>query len=224
MKNNEKYVKFKKVWDNPKYNALIKMGVYGVIILIIFIYLGITNAFRDNSTYEIIMNDNNIINTLNNNYAFNYQIDIFDGNNYLNYIYEGKVKDNKAIMNKINNKTITNYYQENDNYYMKDNDNYVLVSRDSVYDVIDYKYLDLANIKTYLKLGKEVNNVIQIDVKDIVLNSRTEDYITIEITSNVININYTNLIKIDNPNIVEFNVKLEFSNIGKIDTNDVEVS
>ncbi len=214
----------KQLWSNPKGKALIKIGIYTLLIFIIVIYLSLSNIFSNhintNNSNNINNNSKTIIEKLNNNYAFKYEINIEEDSNYT-YIYEGKVKDKKMIITKIEDDIKSNYYILNDKYYLKKEDSYLLVSEKSLYDVIDYEYLNIDNIKTYLNLADKNGDNYQIKVSDIILNSGSLEYINIKLVDNVITIDYTNLFKLNNDKLKRYIVKLEFSDIDKIRDEDV---
>ena len=100
------------------------------------------------------------------------------------------------------NHTIKNYLYKNNEYYLEDNDLYIKTTRDEVYDIVNYNYLNLANINTYLEKAEKHNNQFLIYLKDIILDNNSDNYFVIIINNNHINIDYTPLMK-------------EFSNIQK---------
>ena len=113
------------------------------------------------------------------------------------------------------------FYKMNDKYYILDtNGNYILTYIEDVYPYIDYHYLDINNIKKYIKLGTKNNDTYTIKISDIVLNNSSND--TISITLNevekMITIDYTNLFKIDNINLNKEEVVIKYFNINSINS------
>ena len=113
------------------------------------------------------------------------------------------------------------FYQMNDNYYILDTKgNYILTNDSDIFPYIEYRYLDINNIKEYIKLATYNDNIYSIKVSDIVLNSNSSDVITIKVdedNKNII-IDYTNLFKIDNNNLTKEVVSIKYSNINKINS------
>lgn len=107
----------------------------------------------------------------------------------------------------------------NNKYYILDNNgNYILTSKEDVYRYIDYKYLDINNIKEYMKVASVSDDIYTIKLSDIILNSNSSDNITITIdeenTSLVID--YTNLFKLDDSSINKVLVTISYKNINNI--------
>ena len=113
------------------------------------------------------------------------------------------------------------FYQMNDKYYILDTKgNYILTNDSDIFPYIEYRYLDINNIKEYIKLATYNNNIYSVKVSDIVLNSNSSDVITIKVdeyNKNII-IDYTNLFKIDNNNLTKEVVSIKYSNINKINS------
>ena len=109
----------------------------------------------------------------------------------------------------------------NDKYYILDTKgNYILTNDSDIFPYIEYRYLDVNNIKEYIKLATYNNNIYSVKVSDIVLNSNSSDVITIKVdedNKNII-IDYTNLFKIDNNNLTKEVVSIKYSNINKINS------
>ena len=106
-------------------------------------------------------------------------------------------------------------------YYILDNNgNYILTSVEDIYNYIDYHYLDISNIKEYIKLGTKDNSIYNIKVSDIILNSNNTNNITISIDelNNTIILDYTELFKIDNNNLNKEIVTIKYTNINKINS------
>ena len=74
------------------------------------------------------------------------------------------------------------FYQMNDKYYILDTKgNYILTNDSDIFPYIEYRYLDVNNIKEYIKLATYNNNIYSVKVSDIVLNSNSSDVITIKV-------------------------------------------
>ena len=113
------------------------------------------------------------------------------------------------------------FYQMNNTYYILDTKgNYILTNDSDIFPYIEYRYLDINNIKEYIKLATYNDNIYSIKVSDIVLNSNSSDVITIKVDEDnkSIIIDYTNLFKIDNNNLTKEVVSIKYSNINNINS------
>ncbi len=227
MKEEKNKFNLKEAWKNPRSKALIQLGLYGAFILIIIIYINITSFINKDYKYNNSINiaENNILNKLeDNNYAYEAAISINNNNEISNYYYNGKVLDTKEIIYKNVNDLETKYYFKDNAYYIYENDNYILTTKDEVYDIINYTYLNIDNISNYIIKGSLFNEddntkYYKVKLADIILNYEDEDYITIDVTNNddiIIDIDYTNIMNKYNENILSYTVKLTFQEIGKI--------
>lgn len=206
-KNNKK-LSLKERWNDKRERAKLELIAYGIFFLIIIIFARIGNA---NTNIQNTDNNNTFINDINDNYEYNIEVNINDEI----YNYHGKVLGYNGNLTKNNDNY---YYIMNDKYYVLNNGNYILTNKEEVYDNIDYKYLDIKNIKEYISLGRKENNIYNIKLSDIILNNTSEEYITISLneTDNIINIDYTNLLKTNDSKINKAIVNISYTNINKI--------
>ena len=165
-------------------------------------------------------NDN--LDLINNNYNYNINIDITTNNNK-NVTYGGIRYDDKMIISKKIDDNIKSYYMENNDYYVYTDEGYILSNIDEVYDVINYNYLSIENIKEFIKKGIKDGDTYLIKVSNINLDSVSKEYITIEVNSITngveLNIDYSNLNK--NDNIISCKIKYTFTDINKITEADI---
>ena len=106
-------------------------------------------------------------------------------------------------------------------YYKLDQDNgYILSNKNDIYDIINYDYMDINNIKEYIKTSNNDNGIYKVKISDIILNSSSSDYITIKLDNinNTIEIDYTNLLRINDNNITKAIVTITYSNINKLNS------
>ena len=195
-KEEKKKLNIKERWKDKRERAKIELMLYGIFFLAIIIFARISSSF----SYSNIPKDNNIksfINDITDNYQYDIDITI-DNNNYK--YYGSKLGHNMDITRVVDNKE-DYFYQMNDKYYILDTKgNYILTNDSDIFPYIEYRYLDINNIKEYIKLATYNDNIYSIKVSDIVLNSNSSDVITIKVdedNKNII-IDYTNLFKIDN--------------------------
>ena len=207
-KEEKKKLNIKERWKDKRERAKIELMLYGIFFLAIIIFARISSSFSDSN----IPKDNDIksfINDITDNYQYDIDITI-DNNNYK--YYGSKLGHNMDITRVVDNKE-DYFYQMNDKYYILTNDS-------DIFPYIEYRYLDINNIKEYIKLATYNDNIYSIKVSDIVLNSNSSDVITIKVdedNKNII-IDYTNLFKIDNNNLTKEVVSIKYSNINKINS------
>lgn len=226
-------------WNNdPRYKTKIKLTLYTLFVVFVAIFAvsgnnniennednnSISNGTNSNSTnnqnqssnVENTNNSENQFDTHNNTYKielpneYKYQIDI--NINETKHKYTGIKNELRENITKESSGTRKNYIYENDSYYIEqETDSYVLTSKDEVYDIIDYNYLNVKNINEYLSKSTKVNNQFIVYLKDIILGNDSEKYITITKTENNINIDYTNLVNYFDKKIDKYivNIKIE---------------
>lgn len=216
MKENEKVdnkkINLKEKWNDKRERAKIELILYAIFFIGVIIFVRVGNNISNNN---INTSDNLFISQINDNYSYDIKININDNN----YEYIGKVLGYNSTIEKKENNTDEYFYKKNDKYYKLDQDNgYVLSNKNDIYDVINYDYMDINNIKEYIKTSNNDNDIYKVKISDIILNSSSSDYITIKIDNinNTIEIDYTNLLRINDNNITKAIVIITYSNINKI--------
>ena len=218
MKENKnidnKKINLKEKWNDKRERAKIELILYAIFFIGVIIFVRVGNNISNNN---ISTSDNLFISQINDNYSYDIKININDNN----YEYIGKVLGYNSTIEKKENNKDEYFYKKNDKYYKLDQDNgYVLSNENDIYNIISYDYMDINNIKEYIKLATYNNNIYSVKVSDIVLNSNSSDVITIKVdedNKNII-IDYTNLFKIDNNNLTKEEVSIKYSNINKINS------
>lgn len=207
----DKKESFSTKWKDKKYQAKVKLSIYGIFILIVIILGNIgNNGSLDNSNTKDIDNnisDNSSINDskdifmLPKNKDYKYNIDIKLDDKEIKY--NGEVNDVVEVITKEIDNVKYSYKYIDKKYYVSKNNNYVLTSRDNIYDIVDYSYIDNDIINSYLKEGKLVGNKSVVYIKDIVLDYKGNDYITYTLSDKKIEIDYTKLYNILNDNKID---------------------
>lgn len=212
---------FKEKWQDKKYQAKVKLLGYGIFVLLVIIMLsfGQGNNNIDNSEYNDI--DENILEEDNvkfykpnvDNYKYEIKIINEKDNNEEVVIYSGEINNGDEVLVKKINKKEYRYKVKNDKYYVLENDNYVLTSLENVYDIIEYKYIDIDNINNYLSVSEENDNEYYIYLKDVILECNIDEYFTILFDEDSLTIDYTNFINYLNDDdydsyIVNFNYEV----------------
>lgn len=207
--NNNKKLTLKDRLKDKREKAKLELMLYGIFFLGLIIFLRIGNI--SGTSNEVDNNDSIFISQISDNYEYNINITIND----IVYNYTGKVLGYNEVINRTSRGNIDYFYKKKDMYYKLDSDNgYILTNKKDIYNIIDYDYLDINNIKEYIKISTREGNIYKVKVSDINLSNTKEDHITIKIDNinNTIDIDYTNLFN-DNSNYI---VSITYSNIDKI--------
>lgn len=216
MKENEKVdnkkINLKEKWNDKRERAKIELILYAIFFIGVIIFVRVGNNISNNN---INTSDNLFISQINDNYSYDTKVNINDNN----YEYIGKVLGYNSTIEKKDSNTDEYFYKKNDKYYKLDQDNgYILSNKNDIYDIINYDYMDINNIKEYIKTSNNDNGIYKVKISDIILNSSSSDYITIKLDNinNTIEIDYTNLLRINDNNITKAIVTITYSNINKI--------
>lgn len=209
--DNKKF-NLKEKWNDKRERAKIELILYAIFFIGVIIFVRVGNNISNNN---INTSDNLFISQINDNYSYNIKININDNN----YEYIGKVLGYNSTIEKKDSNTDEYFYKKNDKYYKLDQDNgYVLSNENDIYNIISYDYMDINNIKEYIKTSNNDNDIYKVKISDIILNSSSSDYITIKLDNinNTIEIDYTNLLRINDNNITKAIVTITYSDINKI--------
>lgn len=216
MKENKnidnKKINLKEKWNDKRERAKIELILYAIFFIGVIIFVRVGNNISNNN---INTSDNLFISQINDNYSYDIKININDNN----YEYIGKVLGYNSTIEKKDSNTDEYFYKKNDKYYKLDQDNgYILSNKNDIYDIINYDYMDINNIKEYIKTSNNDNGIYKVKISDIILNSSSSDYITIKLDNinNTIEIDYTNLLRINDNNITKAIVNITYSDINKI--------
>lgn len=215
MKEEKKKLTLKEKLKDKRERAKLELLFYGIFFLAIIVFTRILSVYND---VPKLTATKSFINEITDNYEYN--IDININNN--KYKYYGKRLGNNMSINKVIDNKYDYFYKMGNKYYILDNNgNYILTSVEDIYNYIDYRYLDISNIKEYIKLGTKDNNNYNIKVSDLILNNNNNtNTITISIDelNNTITLDYTELFKIDNNNLNKEIVTIKYTNINKINS------
>lgn len=213
----EKKLNLKEMWKDPKGKAKIELCLYGIFFIGVVIFVRVMGSSTPVETTDNNSISNSFLNTIEDNYEYTIEIKMDDET----YKYYGKKLGYNSSITREDTEEKEFYYLKEDKYYVLDgNGNYLLTNEDDVFPYVDYRFLNINNIKEYIKLGNRKDNYFEIKLTDLVLNYNGEGIITISIDEEEkqVIIDYTDLFKIDNENIEEVNVKINFYNIDKITT------
>ena len=214
MKEEKKKLTLKEKLKDKRERAKLELLFYGIFFLAIIVFTRILSGYND---VPKVNDTKSFINEITDNYEYNIEINI-DNNKYK---YYGKRLGNNMSINKVIDNKYDYFYKMGNKYYILDNNgNYILTSVEDIYNYIDYRYLDISNIKEYIKLSTKDNNNYNIKVSDLILNSNNTNTITISIDelNNTITLDYTELFKIDNNNLNKEIVTIKYTNINKINS------
>lgn len=215
---------FMQKWNSdPRFKTKVQLSLYTLFVIFVAIFaLSGNRTVNENNTQNQTQEENNSINKTNddnnnkdNNIEtieipteYNYKINITI--NETNYKYTGEKNTIRQTLTKTVDNIDTNYIYENNSYYKEvDTENYILTTKEDVYDVVEYSYIDLNTINQYLSKSIKVENINQVYLKDIILGNDSEDYITIIKENNKIKIDYTELAKYFDKNITKYLIEIE---------------
>ncbi len=217
MKKKESIFNFNKIKEmlkDKKGRAKLELSAYLIFFLLIVVFARVSSSSINSSPIKEDNNISSFINDIKDNYEYNMDINI---DNDI-YSYHTKVLGNNASIKRNGNNIDKYFYIMNNKYYeLDENGNYILTTSNEVYPYISYNYLNIDNIKNFIKNSIKEDNIYKIKVSDIILNNNSNEIvsITIDEDNKSIDIDYTNLLKVDN-NIDNANVKIVFNNINNI--------
>lgn len=198
--------------SDKKYQAKIKLSLYVLFIFFVTIFAlsgrnTSVNNIESEKTNKVDSSDKTNIIDIADEYKYEINISINDNN----YKYNGIKELNQETIYKQNNEIDYKYIYIDNKYYKEISDNYILTTESEVYDIIDINYLKLDQINEYLKISTKTDDKYIVYLKDIILNNTTDDYISIKIENEEIEIDYTNIIKISDNTIDKciVNIKIE---------------
>lgn len=175
----------------------------------------------------------------NNNYKYDVKVDVLrkvnnadrEENEDIEIRYYGSIYKNSVLINKEDSSGSSSYYKVDNNYYTKLDNDMKLMDEDDIYNIIDGEYIEIFSILKLLNRasldhvtdyssGKK-EYVYHLKVRDVVVSYKLEDVIEIEIEeeNNIlkIDIDYSNLLKVIDEDIVECEVDAVISDIGKVE-------
>ena len=243
--NNKDKESFLEKLKDKKYKAKVELIAGFALIVILLIYSsisGVSNNYNYDYTNTIKENNNPtteeekfILDKITDNYSYNIDITLTkkeeDNTKTYNYSYNGKIYKNNTIINKVIDNNTHTYYKVDDIYYTKDNEEYIIDDINNIYDLLDYKYLNLEDVKKYIDIatldhttnysnGNIVYNY-NLNVSDIIKIYKGEEVSTIEINviENIptITIDYTNILKQTDESIEECKVIVKYTDIDTLE-------
>lgn len=209
----DKKLNIKAMLKDKKGKAKLELMVYLIFFIGVIIFARVLSF--DNNKKESSNIENSFIYSIEDNYA--YEINITIGDNTYQYYGQRLGYNNKIT--RQDNEGINTYYKEANQYYVLDNNNnYILTTINEVYPYIDYRYLNIDNIKNYLKVGAKENNIYKVKLSNIILNNTSDEEITITVNEidKTLTIDYTNLYKLNNESTYEVLVSIKYTNINNI--------
>lgn len=251
-KNNKESF-FSKYQSDPKYKAKIQLIVGGLFILVLVIWINVSNAIYSNDNSNLIdlinnevennnvvsTNDNSFVNKLKvNNYSYKLEINMDKEKKHDSIIYDGKIFNTSSYVSKTYNNVIEEYYIDKNNYYLKENNKFVLVNSNRYYSFVSNTFMELNTIINYINAGnlvsrEEKDNLVisnySIKLSEITLNNGDE-YIEIKVTEDnnqdsiELNVNYTNLYKIYDNKIERLIVNYNIKDFNKIESFNIKTN
>ncbi len=224
----------KKIKTSKKYRSKLELSSYGIFILIVIIFVNVSSLKTNSYNYtkkELDtkkQNETLTYKSINEKYNANIKVTITNKETTTAKDYEINKNYDATTIKKLDNNTEYKIVDNGEFYTSNDE----VVEEKEIFDLIPYKYLNIKSIKEYIEKGtvdyttKYSSGVeltsYKVMIKDLLPDNITEDYITINITTEeekiTIDIDYTNLLK--NDNIDTCNVKIIYTNIKEEDNNN----
>lgn len=200
-------------WKNePKFKTKIQLGLYTLFVVIVAIFAVSTKSDIPTNTVEFEKEEDKIVDKIDNNYfikiptEYNYTKNITINNEH--YQYTGNKNNEQETIKKVLEDKIIEYLHKNDSYYKKEENTFILTTKEDIYNKINPNYLQLETINQYLTKSKFEENKYIVYLKDIILGTDSEEFITITIEENKTSIDYTSLMKLFDETINKYLVEV----------------
>lgn len=192
--------------------------------------------------------DTSLLELISDNYSYDMIVDVKERNtdkdNTLEDEYEfsirysGKVYSNKQEINKVMGQETELYYRVDNNYYSNKDNVVDFVKKRDVYDIIDGEYIELEDIfnlmnnasldhVTDYSSGKK-EYVYHLRVRDLIVSYQGEEVVEIEVEEEngilKLEIDYSNLFKVMDDDILECELEATIREIGEVEDFEVVVS
>jgi|GEM_PF-1093143 len=215
----KKESKFQKIWSNPRKKAGVKLGLWGLFMIVIIGYASITSRMDtvDNKPKEEV-NKKPIFedieqmksNILDSNYSYEYNVTAKG----IHYLFKGEKYDNKFAGYKETSTGIIKYYIEDEKHYSLTMNDFEEL--ETIYDLLDENLLDLVYIFSTFSGDKteningEIRQIIyknEISTLTITTNLEVITKLVIEYDDDMYSLKFDNLNKVkevERPEILDF--------------------
>lgn len=210
----EKKLTLKERLKDKREKAKIELMLYGIFFIGVIIFSRVMSSTTSNIETNNNEENTSFITSIEDNYEYDIQVVMNDKI----YEYYGKVLGNNSTINLKEEDKVNSYYLMNQKYYILEDNNYILIDEEEVYPYINYRYLNINNIKKYISISTKENETYKVKLSDFVLNSDSTDYITITIDEGdkSLVVDYTPLFKLTKENTEKVVVNITYSNIDNI--------
>ena len=199
--------------SDSKYRAKMQLLLYSLFVVLVTVFVAINTPNNipnneENTSNETEEVENESIIKITDKMNYQIKVNVNDSKECL-YKIEKSASEEK-ITKEVDNE-VTNYILKNNEFY-KDIDGIpTKVTKNDIYDLIDYDYLKLENINLYLSKAKKENNNYLVYLKDIILTETdNSDYFVIMINNKNVSIDYTPLMKLFNNSTEKCKVNITF--------------
>lgn len=246
FQSNSKLVNKFNNLDNNRKSALFKLliGLGFFIAIIIFTKFSgnsLNNVDSSTTTTTILPSSNvdkTMLNKINKNiYIFNYSLKYISNKKENTVNYKGLVKDNETIILKTVNSDTKKYYINEKKYYLIETEKNLEINEEVVFDNFNSKYFNLNDIYSYIEKGtlewetiykdKSTIRNYSVYLKDIILTSNNDDYISITIDNREvdmlkIDVDYSKLFSNLYENVESVNLNMVFELVNEKNIESVE--
>jgi len=158
---------FKESWKEPKKRALLKLALYGVFFVSMFLLIIIIGEISKliNGNYS---DENKCIGTFcdikNNNYEYRLTINSYDDEEYMTYVeLNGYKQGNNNYYSELTNEDTYYFKYIDDVIYQKVNDEWSLPTHENIYTNNDYIFLDVTNLELLINSSTFIDSYTSFD-------------------------------------------------------------
>lgn len=233
--------------NDKQYNAKVQLMGYGIFILVVVIGLNISSIGHKGKVPSNNVNQNtykentNVLESNTNNYQYDVSMDVKyknvnDEEVSSNIVYSGKKYKDLMEITKLVDGESKLYYKKDSRYYSKVEEELAFVKDDVIYDIVDADYIEVDNIlklidkasldhvTDYSSDGRK-EYVYNLKIKDLVVSYQMEDVIEFSIIEEnkvtKIGVDYTNLFKVIDKNILSCNMVINISRVNEIKDGEI---
>ncbi len=204
---------FERMKEDKRYNAVVRLSFCSLFVIAALVYIFINslenkaliekygNLLYEKMGVEKFLIDDSV------DSIYKYTVKLNDKE----IIYVRDVDSGVEKITKKYDDVEYSYVYLNKTYYTSEGDNLVKTTLNDIYDILPYRYFNVEVINSYIEMVKELDSNYIVYLKDIIPSYEGEEYITFKFEDEKMNIDYTNLLKIDQENVENCTMILEYS-------------
>ena len=190
-------VNFSEKIKDSRYKAKLELGFYAILILVIIICFGSGSLENGNSTDSNVISpgddDRETVEEVVEKMSYYEMLDYSNfsyeikGEENLTFVYTGKADAEKVSINRDGEE----YYYGEGMFYQSNGEEKTVVEESVIFDKLKYNFLNIVDLKEYIKLGSTDNVITRsngdkktyysINLRDIIQDNHTEDILSVEV-------------------------------------------